>query len=148
MHLIALALAHMSGDVTPDLALMLLQGSRKTILNLACATIVWVIIEWGEPVLLLAAQADAQKVGEGECRPHLKLRAFEIVERLANEKFYQLSHGPRIVLRPDSISLCWRDYGLRDCNAFTLLELLFDLDVGFQHVVRHLTLTMKGLHDA
>jgi hypothetical protein len=35
MHLIALALAHMSGDVTPDLALMLLQESRKTILNLS-----------------------------------------------------------------------------------------------------------------
>ena len=33
MHLIALALAHMNGDVTPDLALMLLQESRKTILN-------------------------------------------------------------------------------------------------------------------
>jgi hypothetical protein len=35
MHLIALALAHMNGDVTPDLALMLLQESRKTILNLS-----------------------------------------------------------------------------------------------------------------
>src|SRR5450756_2942476 len=35
MHLIALALAHMSGDVTPDLALILLQGSKKTILNLS-----------------------------------------------------------------------------------------------------------------
>ena len=35
MHLIALALAHMSGDVTPDLALILLQESRKTILNLS-----------------------------------------------------------------------------------------------------------------
>jgi hypothetical protein len=35
MHLIALALAHMIGEVTPDLALMLLQGSRKTILNLS-----------------------------------------------------------------------------------------------------------------
>jgi hypothetical protein len=35
MHLTALALAHMSGDVTPDLALMLLQESRKTILNLS-----------------------------------------------------------------------------------------------------------------
>jgi hypothetical protein len=35
MHLTALALAHMSGDVTPDLALMLLQGSRKTVLNLS-----------------------------------------------------------------------------------------------------------------
>ena len=35
MHLMALALAHMSGEVTPDLALMLLQGSRKTILNLS-----------------------------------------------------------------------------------------------------------------
>jgi hypothetical protein len=34
MHLIALALAHMSGDVTPDLALIL-QGSKKTILNLS-----------------------------------------------------------------------------------------------------------------
>src|ERR1039457_1870311 len=33
MHLIALALAHMNGDVTPDLALMLLQESRKAILN-------------------------------------------------------------------------------------------------------------------
>jgi hypothetical protein len=35
MHLTALALAHMSGDVTPDLALILLQESRKTILNLS-----------------------------------------------------------------------------------------------------------------
>src|SRR5664280_867395 len=35
MHLIALALAHMNGDVTPDLALMLLQESRKSILNLS-----------------------------------------------------------------------------------------------------------------
>src|ERR1019366_6190087 len=35
MHLIALALAHMIGEVTPDLALMLLQGSRKTVLNLS-----------------------------------------------------------------------------------------------------------------
>jgi hypothetical protein len=35
MHLIALALAHMSGDVTLDLALILLQESRKTILNLS-----------------------------------------------------------------------------------------------------------------
>jgi hypothetical protein len=35
MHLIALALAHMNGDVTPDLALILLQESRKTILNLS-----------------------------------------------------------------------------------------------------------------
>src|SRR5664279_2692892 len=35
MHLIAIALAHMSGDVTPDLALILLQESRKTILNLS-----------------------------------------------------------------------------------------------------------------
>jgi hypothetical protein len=35
MHLIALALAHMSGDVTPDLALILLQESRKTILKLS-----------------------------------------------------------------------------------------------------------------
>ena len=35
MHLIALVLAHMSGDVTPDLALMLLQESRKTILKLS-----------------------------------------------------------------------------------------------------------------
>ena len=35
MHLTALALAHMSGDVTPELALMLLQESRKTILNLS-----------------------------------------------------------------------------------------------------------------
>ena len=33
MHLIALALAHMSGDVTPDLALILLQEFRKTVLN-------------------------------------------------------------------------------------------------------------------
>src|ERR1017187_1389646 len=33
MHLIALALAHMSGDVAPDLALILLQGSKKTVLN-------------------------------------------------------------------------------------------------------------------
>src|ERR1035437_2641732 len=30
MHLIALALAHMSGEVTPDLTLILLQGSKKT----------------------------------------------------------------------------------------------------------------------
>jgi hypothetical protein len=35
MHLMALALAHMRGDVTPDLALILLQGSRKTVLNLS-----------------------------------------------------------------------------------------------------------------
>jgi hypothetical protein len=35
MHLTALALAHMTGEITPDLALMLLQGSRKTILNLS-----------------------------------------------------------------------------------------------------------------
>src|SRR5450759_980684 len=35
MHLTALALAHMTGEVTPDLALMLLQESRKTILNLS-----------------------------------------------------------------------------------------------------------------
>jgi hypothetical protein len=35
MHLTALALAHMTGEVTPDLAVMLLQGSRKTILNLS-----------------------------------------------------------------------------------------------------------------
>jgi hypothetical protein len=35
MHLTALALAHMTGEVTPDLALILLQGSRKTILNLS-----------------------------------------------------------------------------------------------------------------
>ena len=33
MHLIALALAHMNGEVTPDLALILLQGSKKTVLN-------------------------------------------------------------------------------------------------------------------
>jgi hypothetical protein len=35
MHFTALALAHMTGEITPDLALMLLQGSRKTILNLS-----------------------------------------------------------------------------------------------------------------
>src|ERR1017187_3253857 len=35
MHLIALALAHMSGDVTPDLAQILLQESRKAILKLS-----------------------------------------------------------------------------------------------------------------
>jgi hypothetical protein len=35
MHLIALALAHMSGDVTPDLALILLQESKKTVLKLS-----------------------------------------------------------------------------------------------------------------
>jgi hypothetical protein len=35
MHLTALALAHMSGDVTPDLALILLQESRKPVLNLS-----------------------------------------------------------------------------------------------------------------
>ena len=35
MHLIALALAHMNGDVTPDLVLILLQESGKTILNLS-----------------------------------------------------------------------------------------------------------------
>src|ERR1017187_2442447 len=35
MHLIALALAHMNGDVTPDVALILLQGSRKSILKLS-----------------------------------------------------------------------------------------------------------------
>src|SRR5665811_1546986 len=35
MHLTALALAYLSSEVTPDLALMLLQGSRKTILNLS-----------------------------------------------------------------------------------------------------------------
>src|ERR1039458_9118406 len=33
MHLTAMALAHLSNEVTPDLALILLQGSRKTILN-------------------------------------------------------------------------------------------------------------------
>jgi hypothetical protein len=33
MHLIALALAHMNGEVTPDLALILLQESKKTVLN-------------------------------------------------------------------------------------------------------------------
>src|ERR1017187_9805161 len=35
MHLIALALAHLASDVTPDLALMLLQGPRNAILNLS-----------------------------------------------------------------------------------------------------------------
>jgi hypothetical protein len=35
MHLIALALAHMNGQVTPDLALILLQESKKKILNLS-----------------------------------------------------------------------------------------------------------------
>ena len=35
MHLTALALAHLTDEVTPDLALMLLQESRKTILNLS-----------------------------------------------------------------------------------------------------------------
>src|SRR5664280_355705 len=35
MHLVALALAHLASDVTSDLALMLLQGSRKTILDLS-----------------------------------------------------------------------------------------------------------------
>src|ERR1035437_8782560 len=35
MHLTALALAHMTSEVTPDLVLILLQGSRKTILNLS-----------------------------------------------------------------------------------------------------------------
>jgi hypothetical protein len=35
MHLMALALAHLASDVTPDLALILLQGTRKTILNLS-----------------------------------------------------------------------------------------------------------------
>jgi hypothetical protein len=35
MHLTALALAHMNDDVTPDLALILLQESRKTVLNLS-----------------------------------------------------------------------------------------------------------------
>jgi hypothetical protein len=35
MHLTALALAHMNGDVTPDLALILLQESRKAILKLS-----------------------------------------------------------------------------------------------------------------
>jgi hypothetical protein len=35
MHLMALALAHMTGEVTPDVAVMLLQESRKTILNLS-----------------------------------------------------------------------------------------------------------------
>jgi hypothetical protein len=35
MHLIALALANMNGDVTPDLALILLQESRKAILKLS-----------------------------------------------------------------------------------------------------------------
>jgi hypothetical protein len=35
MHLTALALAHISGDVTPDLALILLQESKKKILNLS-----------------------------------------------------------------------------------------------------------------
>src|SRR5665647_1178797 len=33
MHLMALALAHLPNEVIPDLALMLLQGSRNTILN-------------------------------------------------------------------------------------------------------------------
>jgi hypothetical protein len=35
MHLMALALAHLASDVPPDLALIMLQGSRKTILNLS-----------------------------------------------------------------------------------------------------------------
>ena len=35
MHVTALALAHLSSEVTPDLAVILLQGSRKTILNLS-----------------------------------------------------------------------------------------------------------------
>jgi hypothetical protein len=35
MHLTALALAHLSSEITPDLALILLQGSRKTVLNLS-----------------------------------------------------------------------------------------------------------------
>src|ERR1017187_1250502 len=35
MHLIALALAHMNDDVTPNLALILLQESRKTVLKLS-----------------------------------------------------------------------------------------------------------------
>src|ERR1019366_7711023 len=35
MHLTALALAHMAGEVQPGHAVMLLQGSRKTILNLS-----------------------------------------------------------------------------------------------------------------
>ena len=35
MHLTALVLAHTSGDVTPDLVQILLQESRKTILNLS-----------------------------------------------------------------------------------------------------------------
>jgi hypothetical protein len=35
MHLMALALAHLASNVTPDLALILLQGSRKTVLNLS-----------------------------------------------------------------------------------------------------------------
>jgi hypothetical protein len=35
MHLMALALAHMTGEVTPDVAVMLLQESKKTILNLS-----------------------------------------------------------------------------------------------------------------
>ena len=35
MHLIALALAHIASDVMPDLALILLHGSKKTILNLS-----------------------------------------------------------------------------------------------------------------
>ncbi len=34
MHLMAFALAHLASDVTPDFALMLLNGSTKTILNL------------------------------------------------------------------------------------------------------------------
>jgi hypothetical protein len=35
MHLVGLALAHLTTDVSPDLALILLQGSRKMILNLS-----------------------------------------------------------------------------------------------------------------
>ena len=35
MHLVALALAHMTGDVTSDVAAILLEGSRKPILNLS-----------------------------------------------------------------------------------------------------------------
>src|SRR5665811_2197101 len=35
MHLTALALAHMTGEVTPDLAVILIQGPKNTILNLS-----------------------------------------------------------------------------------------------------------------
>ena len=35
MHLMALALAHLASDVTPDLALLLLSGPRNAILNLS-----------------------------------------------------------------------------------------------------------------